>query len=415
MEDSPLFRLQALAHRLSREHGSPRLHTPPGAWSLCLLLLAIIILAVWFLIHNDYARKATVIGYVSSNTAAKRLYAAKPVLVEQLLVASGDLVTAGQVLAVLRPVDAMDTSDVHAMKAEYASQLDDNLQQSKALRRESIIASTRVKAALKRLSEGIARETRIIALQASKVAQLKETCDAALPLYRQGQLSRLEWSRIRANWLDARQHLEQLKDRRAGKQDALVSNRSEAKTRRARFDARIAALALDASRIRQAVRTLAAGHELKLRASVNGRIANVFAGTGDSVTPGHPLVSILPDDNRLVARLLVPSHAAGFLRPGQSVHLLYDAFPYQRFGSYPASLIRISRQAILPGETRLPVSIRQPYFEAVAAITKPSVIAYGKRLPIRAGMTLKADIVLEHRSLGEWLLAPVLALSKRGF
>ena len=122
----------------------------------------------------------------------------------------------------------------------------------------------------------------------------------------------------------------------------------------------------------------------------------------------------MPHDSHLVARLLVPSRAAGFLRPGQAVNLLYDAFPYQRFGSYHASLAQISRQAILPGEAQLPVPIRRPYFEAVATIDKPSVVAYGHHLPVRAGMTLKADIVLEHRSLGAWLLAPLMALRHRG-
>jgi membrane fusion protein len=39
--------------------------------------------------------------------------------------------------------------------------------------------------------------------------------------------------------------------------------------------------------------------------------------------------------------------------------------------------------------------------------------AYGEHFPLQAGMTLRADIVLEERSLFEWLMDPLLALRGR--
>ena len=39
--------------------------------------------------------------------------------------------------------------------------------------------------------------------------------------------------------------------------------------------------------------------------------------------------------------------------------------------------------------------------------------AYGKAWPLAAGMSLSADLVLEERSLLDWLLEPLLAAKKR--
>lgn len=50
-------------------------------------------------------------------------------------------------------------------------------------------------------------------------------------------------------------------------------------------------------------------------------------GSGDTQQARQPLLSLLPGDGKQEAGLLVPSRAIGFIAPGDTVLLRYQAFP----------------------------------------------------------------------------------------
>jgi membrane fusion protein len=41
-------------------------------------------------------------------------------------------------------------------------------------------------------------------------------------------------------------------------------------------------------------------------------------------------------------------------------------------------------------------------------LDRPDVDASGKKMPLQAGMLLKAEVILDRRSLADWLLDPLL-------
>jgi membrane fusion protein len=99
----------------------------------------------------------------------------------------------------------------------------------------------------------------------------------------------------------------------------------------------------------------------------------------------------------------------GFARPGQRVTLRLDAFPYQKFGVQHATLASIAGSMELP-ERPGPDGM-QPYYRLIALLDKQTVPAYGEEVPLRPGMRLMADIVVDKRSLLEWLLEPLYSLT----
>ena len=48
------------------------------------------------------------------------------------------------------------------------------------------------------------------------------------------------------------------------------------------------------------------------------------------------------------------------------------------------------------------------------ALERPDIDAYGKRIPLQPDMLLKADIILERRTLVDWLLNPLLSARIQG-
>lgn len=113
------------------------------------------------------------------------------------------------------------------------------------------------------------------------------------------------------------------------------------------------------------------------------------------------------------ATLFAPSRAIGMARPGQEVRLMYDAFPYQRFGSFSGRIVAISRAVLAPDEVDAPVKLQEPVYEIHVALDRQHVEAFGQALALQPGMTLNADVVLDRRSFLDWLLEPIRAVRNR--
>lgn len=149
-------------------------------------------------------------------------------------------------------------------------------------------------------------------------------------------------------------------------------------------------------------------------APTSGRVDTLLARVGQFVAAGSSVAVLAPTDEELVAELFVPPRAAGFVSAGQTVRLKYEAFPFQRFGSQEATVDAVSSTTLLPDETGLPgLHSSEPVFRARGRLKAQTVQAYGRTVPLRAGMLLSADIVTDRRTLAEWLLDPVYAAGRR--
>ena len=146
----------------------------------------------------------------------------------------------------------------------------------------------------------------------------------------------------------------------------------------------------------------------RVRAPLDGMVANRLIEPGQAVTAGQPILSLLPQGSQLQAQLFVPSSAVGFIEPGDRVLLRYQAFPYQKFGHHGGSVIRVSYSSILPSKNGKDDG--EPYYRVIVALDTQTVTAYGKSEPLRPGMKLDADILGERRKLYEWALEPLFSL-----
>ena len=125
------------------------------------------------------------------------------------------------------------------------------------------------------------------------------------------------------------------------------------------------------------------------------------------------MLTILPIDAEFKAELFIPTRAIGFIETGQTVLLRYNAFPYQRYGLYEGTIDNVSEVILSPEELHVPVKLEEPAYRVSVTLNKQEISAYGKQFNLQAGMLLEASIVLEGRSLGEWLLAPIYSLRGR--
>ena len=145
-----------------------------------------------------------------------------------------------------------------------------------------------------------------------------------------------------------------------------------------------------------------------------GRVAALPLDRGQTAQPGAVVAVLTAGDSPLEAELYAPSRAAGFVREGQEVRLMYQAFPHQKFGVGEGRVISVSRTVLAPSEVSIPgLQVQEPVFRVRVKLDKSSVAAYGETMPLQPGMLLTADVVIDRRSLLEWLLDPLYAAGRR--
>jgi membrane fusion protein len=197
--------------------------------------------------------------------------------------------------------------------------------------------------------------------------------------------------------LALRQQLSELEQRRAAAGHEL----SQLRLRTAELDAESRRITLQsAATLAELERGAAEAQtqgEILLAAPVAGRVSALNVLPGRSVAAAEELATMVQSD-ALEVILLVPSTAVGSLRPGQTVVLRYDAFPYQRYG--------VGRGTV----TDIAATVAPSTGDGSTAPTyrvRVTLARNGAPFALRPDMSLSASIVLERRSLLDWLLAPL--------
>ncbi|MCX7063213.1 MAG: HlyD family secretion protein, partial [Proteobacteria bacterium] len=121
-----------------------------------------------------------------------------------------------------------------------------------------------------------------------------------------------------------------------------------------------------------------------------------------------------PNNSTLVGRLLIPTSAIGFVAPGQTVRIRFDAFPYQHFGVFPGMIREVARGVLFSGDGYGPLQVTHPAYPATVALESQTVATSDAAVPLRSGMLFSADIILERRSILEWVFEPLLVMRGRG-
>ena len=115
------------------------------------------------------------------------------------------------------------------------------------------------------------------------------------------------------------------------------------------------------------------------------------AAPGYVVNTNLPILKIVPIDD-LVARVFVPNRDIGFLKKGQIAKVRVDAYPYNEFGEIKGVIESIGSDVLEPDQNfnfyRFPVTLK---------LDNPFIIHKNKKLPLRTGMSLSANIVLRQR------------------
>lgn len=389
---------------------------PPllGVWVFAVLLGGVIAAGAVFLSTADYTRKESVSGWIVPETGAVRAASLRSGIVDSIFVSTGQYVQAGEPILSMRMSVETQAGDVFgAIEQALGEQLAATQRNAEASLERLNLEEARLKSlVVGRQQEQAAIQDQIIA-QNDRLQTITTTAEWAQTNFEQGLITRASAQSWQEQQREAEQELLSL-------QRALRAIETEI-TDLTRQMERIPADRLIA--ISEQERAVAALNERSvqndadgqyvLTSPISGRIEVIPLEQGQMLMQGGSGAVLTPAGDALVAELFVPSRAIGFIENGQEVRLKYDAFPFQRFGTGAAIIHDISRTILTPDEVSLAgIALQEPVFRIRAILESENIEAYGRSIDLRSGLTLMADVIVDERSLFEWLLDPLFAVGR---
>jgi membrane fusion protein len=411
----PLAPRVATPSRLRLHSAEATIVRPPSSTVLTLFIVTLTAAAGCFVTFGQYARKESVSGYLEPAAGIVRVFAPRSGVIGALLVDDGDSVGRGTLLfKVAMPQTLADGSDAHRERlADIDARRTELVTSRERAAERAATEAARLDDQLAALHEQRAALSGLAALQADAAGLGDRQLAALQTLHQRGALPALQWLSARMQHLAGREKLQSTRER-LGRLDAELAGLAAARATLRLDDAnRLAEIDAALLALHESAIDAATAADLAVRAPIGGRIANLQRRVGETATPTQLVLTIVPAASPLVARLLIPTRAIGFVRPGQAVRLRYDAFPHQHFGTQTGVLQRVASSVLFHGDSFGPVQVVQPAYPATATLTTQSLETDGHILPLQSGMQLQADILLEQRSILAWLAEPLLALRGR--
>ncbi len=411
----PLFREEVLEQQKRRLHGEVVLTQPLSTRLTVLALVSSITLALAWIFTGSYSRVESVRGILITDQPTAKVYAPVAGIVTDLLVKEGSLTRKGDRIAVI----SLDRRT--ASGGPVASESLEALEERRLIGNQQIALDrqregnerARLSAVLKTAQDQSARLRDQLSLQREMVDSNQTLFDQTSKLVERGIISKVEYERKRQALIAAKQTL-------AGLEQELGAKISEVDGARMQMSSLTIEAARNEASLRDGQQSLVqqkaqleGQRAYVVTAPITGRVTAVQIASGRTASTSFPMMVIVPENANLTAELYAPSRAIGFVHPGQETRVLFDAFPYQRFGSIAGHIQSVSRTVIDPREAELPLKLEEPAYRVTVSLDQQRVDAYGEKTPLQPGMTLDANIILERQSFLDWLLKPIMAVRNR--
>jgi membrane fusion protein len=377
------------------------------SWSLAMLVTIILC----FITIAQYARKETVTGYLTPTFGTAKIFVPQQGFIKELHVKEGQEVAEGDpLLTVVTSQINANGDDVNAaVLAALTQQRDVVERQIGAEERRTASEHDRLASTIKGIEAETAQLEDQREIQSDRLKLSESFVSSGAKLTASGALPAIELKRREQAALEQKQNVASLDQQITARRTQLTDAQHTLEQLPIVAAERIRVLRNDLSWIEQRVAEVNGRRAYIIKAPTSGRVSTLQATVGQIADPRYMQLEIVPLDATLQAELFFPTRAFGFVRPGQQVRMLYDAFPYQKFGTYRGSVTKVSHTILTGNDTTGPITLKEPAYRVTVALARPDIDAYGLKMPLQPGMLLKADVVLEQRSLMRWLLDPVFS------
>ncbi|TIU35167.1 MAG: HlyD family efflux transporter periplasmic adaptor subunit [Mesorhizobium sp.] len=393
------------------------IHIGPGqTWaSVCWVFIFASIVIAAFLLSAKFSRREQVNGFLIANPQIMRINAPRPGRIQRIVVHEGQRMKRGDVLIYVDP----DPSLVNGRPAAESEIDRIKVAESELRSRVQSIGSqvgkkvTEYTERIDAVAQQVVAVRSGVELQQQTIAVLKEQLSAGRTLRESGAMSVTEIQRRETALRDAEISVQTLLYSLHENEATLAELRGLREQAPIEGELRISDLRQSLIELGQR-RTEAEGRmAFQVTAPVDGTVDTILVAPGQTVDPSLTMISLLPETSVLVAEMYVPSKVIAFVEPHQPVRIAYDAFPYVRYGFAAGKVASVSETILRSDELRKTISLAEPSYRVTVSIENQTMRSGDREIPLRPGLTLSADIILDRQTLAQWILRSVRELWAR--
>ena len=149
---------------------------------------------------------------------------------------------------------------------------------------------------------------------------------------------------------------------------------------------------------------------LEIKAPMEGIVHNIRLNSpGQIVRPGDVLLTLIPTDKPLVAKVKISARDIGHVKTGQPATLRITTYDARRYGVLRGTVHTISPSVLIPNDRS------EPYYEAIITLEKSHLGDVRSQMKVFSGMTLTADIKTGSKRFIDYLLKPIYLATQTSF
>jgi hemolysin D len=144
---------------------------------------------------------------------------------------------------------------------------------------------------------------------------------------------------------------------------------------------------------------------LQLTAPVDGTVQQLTVHTVGGVVPfAQPLMQIVPKESAVEVEASLENKDVGFVQEGQPAEVKIDTFEYTKYGTVPAVVTHVSRDAVQDDKDEK----KGLLYTIKVMLNKSTMAVEGKAMPLTAGMSVNVEIKTGDRRIIEYVLSPLM-------
>lgn len=369
-------------------------HDPPGwfvpalAWLLIALFVTALLASVLVHVPETVESKFVLVPV----GGADPIQSPRPAVIEQVLVHAGQTVKKGDKLFVMR-VDEV---------REWRTDTDSRKDALRAIRERATKSEEAHASALRLKDSEIDQAQREVTFRTTHLQIMRDLTARVEKLSATGLMSQIDAANQRLALAQSEKDLEQARRSLAQRQIERQRLDTERTSQRIAEKAEEQDLRIRIAALQQPL-SMSENGLLEIRAPYDAVcVTATQQNAGGVVAAGEQLCQLSPIRGRLQARLELPESGLSRLEPHQRVRLLFDAFPYQRYGVVTGAVDWISPAAVARQQGS--------DFVAFASLDQSAIKAGTNAYPLRAGMNGAARITVGRRTLIEYAFEPLRQL-----
>lgn len=416
---SNLFRKEVFDAQKVNWTGSIILTRPVSFTFLTCCALAVGFVLVVFAIWGEYTKRSTVKGQLIPQSGLVQVYALQQGIISEKYVFEGKIVQSGDTLYKISVTRHSENGDI-TLALQHQIKLKEQTIHQEMARNQQVHQQEKhsTENQIQRLKNDIVKLDEQINDQYQRINLTENNVKRYSNAYQEHLVSQEDLEYRKTEVFIQHEKLKTLQREKQNLEKQLKEQAINLQRLNAQYQVQQAQFQRALVNNQQELIENQAQQSIIIKANTSGTVSTVNADIGQVVDNNKPLLSILPQDNVLIAQLYVPSRAIGFVKTGDNVLLRYQAYPYQKFGHAQAEIISVAKTALagqnLPtiGTVSLAEQINnEPLYIVRAKLEKQHIQAYGENMPLQVGMMLEGDILHETRKLYEWILEPLYSIT----